>query len=1005
MASSPFTEPPSPAESAFAEFLRRGKPEDWESVLKRHPQEANELQVMHQAWILFQEGTSAPSACAEESAHLLEVLDGIRGGDPRYEVGPDIGRGGMGWVSRVRDRALSRDLAMKVAGQVAGRTGGNTGKNPQASQTPTHSRVARFLDEARLTGSLDHPGIVPVHDLGIDADGRAFFTMRLIEGQTLKKHLQDRQDAGSGRSLSRVLGMLLRVSEAVAFAHSKCVIHLDLKPSNVMIGIFGEVYVVDWGLARVDAERAAEVDVNAEIGRDQSSCPPLPAAAPPRIGDVMGTPSYMSPEQALGHVGDLDSRADVYSLGAILYEMLTGTAPYQDGDQGRAGPLVVAAVRRGRPTPVSALAPAVSPELVSICERAMARRASDRYCSASQFADDLRAFLEDDLVCAHPTGSVLRLRKWARRHPRESVTVALGTLGLVAAALLSVFTWLGIVGRTREAVDQGDLVSLGALSGSFHGRGLGSVFGRAMLDEGSTSIVDALSPGCASPCAKTLAQVRLGERAGALEAAGWLRVDRMGPQSLKLLEWTVDDLADPHLGLAREHSGGQLDPAQRAFLWRFLCREDSNLDLAARVLVESPSGRLDLVDHLPPQVASRLLHEVGGSTPNSRSPKWDLVAQGAGGSLVRLVEGYRPRAQWSDDWHLQYSSALSTAILRQAGLGRRIPDDIVEALIGFCTEGGGRSSLGPTRALLLYDVFGEYPLPAQARTRLEGAAGEEPFWRYSTARATGDYSAFDESMRLWAASVSRDEASGISASPEPWGILYSRGVPEVGAVELPADWGLTPHQRGRFIDGLWIGWLIASDEIPAETGGATDPRSNLWPQLGFPESLGWVAWESVKGALPRDVPGVQAQWCLRQLPVALAGGACGIQGRFVDQAGTIHTRMSHHSLMREGLSEMTFEFRLPTPELTDYRRLSLALSHCSASRNALPDRGEARIQIQLDGRFIAAVPVTVHGFATLQVPLPVRIIADGQVHQISLKLLEANTSYWIEWARLVRADS
>jgi serine/threonine protein kinase len=228
----------------------------------------------------------------------------------RYELGAEINRGGMGVVYAARDRTLGRDVAVKVL-------------RPELADRPRV--VARFVEEARIAAQLQHPGIAPVHDLGVLPDGRPFLAMKLIKGRTLADLLKER--AAPSADLPRFLSIFEAVCQAVGYAHAKGVIHRDLKPANVMVGAFGEVQVMDWGLAKTpgppDGDRLPTDDPPGTVidpGRDPDSHT--------QAGSLMGTPAYMPPEQAKGEVEKIDQRADVFALGAVLCEVLTGQPPY-----------------------------------------------------------------------------------------------------------------------------------------------------------------------------------------------------------------------------------------------------------------------------------------------------------------------------------------------------------------------------------------------------------------------------------------------------------------------------------------------------------------------------------------------------------------------------------------------------------------------------------------------------------------------------------------------------
>ncbi len=370
------------------------------------------------------DGTSATSRDGRVdveriSRELLARVAGTSGSAERYRLKGEVGRGAGGAVLRVLDRGLRRDVAMKVLHDERAEDGSSSNEHALA--------LGRFLDEAQVTAQLEHPGIVPVHELGIDADGCAYFTMRLVRGRSLADVLALVHAGRDGWTVTRALGVLLKVCEAVAFAHARGVIHRDLKPSNVMVGSFGEVYVVDWGVARVLGRSERVLDSVRTDRRDATDSGLLPSLAT-LTGDVVGTPGYMSPEQARGVVDELGPATDVYAVGAILYELLAGRPPHARPDGGRPS---LRDVLSGDVEPLARAAPHAPAELVAICEKAMAGEAGARYPDLGAAADDLRAYLENRVVRAHRTGALVELRKWVRRNRAAALASAAALLALL----------------------------------------------------------------------------------------------------------------------------------------------------------------------------------------------------------------------------------------------------------------------------------------------------------------------------------------------------------------------------------------------------------------------------------------------------------------------------------------------------------------------------------------------------------------------------------------------
>jgi hypothetical protein len=316
-------------------------------------------------------------------------------------------QGGLGVVSVARDEDLSREVAFK---QILDRSA-----NDPVSR-------ARFLAEAVITGNLEHPGVVPVYALGW-YDGRPYYAMRLVRGESLQEAL-DRFHAGGalaedpgGRSLAarKFLGRFLTVCDAVSYAHDQRILHRDLKPANIMLGAYGETFVVDWGLALpIDGEAPGGAVVRSAVTGGTAT------------GSIVGTPAFMSPERAIAEPGRVGPRSDIYSLGAILYCILTGRPPFV-GDPAE----VLEAVQKGEFPRPRTLNASVDPALEAICLKAMAQEPDDRYRTARALADDIERWAADEPVAAWREPLSRRARRWARRNRAAVAAAAAGFLAAV----------------------------------------------------------------------------------------------------------------------------------------------------------------------------------------------------------------------------------------------------------------------------------------------------------------------------------------------------------------------------------------------------------------------------------------------------------------------------------------------------------------------------------------------------------------------------------------------
>jgi serine/threonine-protein kinase len=326
------------------------------------------------------------------------ALPDLRG--TRYRLIERVGGGGMGTVYLAEDSVLGRRVALKVLDLPELRA----------------DLSARLLREAQILGQLEHPGIVPVHDAGTLADGRVFYAMKFVEGERLDV-LAKRIEAIPDR-----LRIFQRICEAVAFAHARGILHRDLKPENIMAGPFGEVLVMDWGVARILREEPTSQKNHAGIPDESpqnatAETKPLETAH----GTVLGTAGYMAPEQARGEIEGLDERADIYSLGAILQFLLSNKRPTAGEEQ-----------LNSDSKPLSSAGSA--PKAVrAISQKAMAEDRANRYASASDLASDIARYLDGLPVAAYPENVFQKAARWAIRY---RVAIGLVLAYLIVRALL-----------------------------------------------------------------------------------------------------------------------------------------------------------------------------------------------------------------------------------------------------------------------------------------------------------------------------------------------------------------------------------------------------------------------------------------------------------------------------------------------------------------------------------------------------------------------------------------
>jgi tetratricopeptide (TPR) repeat protein/tRNA A-37 threonylcarbamoyl transferase component Bud32 len=410
--------------AAEYEFRRRAEPDlAAAEFLARFPQYQPELEPLLAGSPPFIRSEGEATAVA---THPFVSVGKSTSEGLRFRIVRFYAEGALGKVSVAHDAELHREVALK---EIQDRFADNADSRN------------RFLLEAEITGALEHPGIVPVYGLGQHANGRPFYAMRFVRGDSLKDaierfHRSTLSDKGARRASDRglevrqLLGRFIDVCQAIQYAHDRGVLHRDLKPSNIMLGKYGETFVLDWGLAKVFA-RPGEVAAPRE-GAEPTLQAASAGSAETVAGTTIGTPQYMSPEQAAGQLAVLGPASDVYSLGATLFTLLTGKTAVVAGDTSA----VIERVQKGDFPKPRAVKADVDPALEAICLKAMALQPADRYVSPRALAEDLERWLADEPVGAWPEPWTRRTRRLLGRH-RTLVTAAAAALGVAVVGLLT----------------------------------------------------------------------------------------------------------------------------------------------------------------------------------------------------------------------------------------------------------------------------------------------------------------------------------------------------------------------------------------------------------------------------------------------------------------------------------------------------------------------------------------------------------------------------------------
>jgi eukaryotic-like serine/threonine-protein kinase len=637
--------------------------------------------------------------------------------DTRYRIDGEIARGGMGAVLKGRDPDLGRDVALKVL---------------REDLRDNADMVRRFVEEAQIGGQLQHPGIVPIYELGTFGDSRPFFAMKLVKGRTLAGMLEDR--AKPSDELPKFLAIFESIAQTVAYAHARGVIHRDLKPSNVMVGSFGEVQVMDWGLAKVlprggviddahagKSDRKETVIATARSGSDDSDLS--------RAGSAMGTPSYMAPEQARGEIDRIDERADVFALGSILCEILTGDPAFL----GRGGGEIQ------RKAALGDLADAMArldgngadAELVALAKNCLAREADDRPRSAGVVAERITAYLagvQNKLRQAE----LDRVEERARRRLTTVAAAALILLGLTGGGA---YVWnqqqkLERIAKTARAVDEA-LADAARLRGEAQAAPAADAARWAEALSAAKRADGLLAQGEADAplrgrVAALLAQLD-SEQTVAVEKAGRLETDRVLLAELESIRGNRAEhydrkRTDAEYGAAFRKAGLDLDSTGPADAGKWLKARSAPLELAVHLDDWAHTRR-----NRAPAVADwkRLVAAARAADPD---PWRDALRARVGTGVAATAEFQRLA---DDEQALDAQTAPSLFLLAlqlENGIGdrERAARVLRWAVFRYPADFWARSELGKVHGVGSTELSGLFPMPAESVRHLTAAVAIRP---------------------------------------------------------------------------------------------------------------------------------------------------------------------------------------------------------------------------------------------------------------------------------------
>jgi WD40 repeat protein len=586
--------------------------------------------------------------------------------DPdRYRADGEHARGGLGRIVRAEDTRLGRTVAVKELLRAS----------PGAE--------ALFVREALITARLQHPGIVPVHEAGRWPSGEPYYVMKLVQGRTLKEVIAEKTCLADRLAL---LPHAIAVAEAIGYAHSRGVIHRDVKPANVMVGDFGETVVVDWGLARDDARPEPEIE----------------------SGRVIGTPQYMPPEQARGE--GVDARADVYALGALLYETLAGRAPYV-GDDPQA---VLEAVTAGPPRRLAQVAPGVPRDLDAIVGKAMARDPRNRYANGKDLAEDVKRFQSGQLVSAHSYSRAALALRWIGRH-RGPVAIVAGALAIVTFAAVWSFESVVEERNVARAATEQTKVALGAAENRQHQ--LTMLQAKRSLAQDPTAVIAWLKAYPQGELSDPEIPAMIDEAvAGGVarhvwRQREWVRGVAFSPDGRALATASQDgDVRVYEVASGAMHVIGKHDAGVGAVAWspdgRLLAAGGADGELA---VWDVAGGAARVIGKQPESIGALAWSKDGArllsKTERGEPRVWD-VARGGNRQLLVLDEAMMAIGVPQDDWDHALAAGASGAIWRANGAAppakiATVPGGV--AAIGASPD-GARAIVSDGRALWRLEV-------------------------------------------------------------------------------------------------------------------------------------------------------------------------------------------------------------------------------------------------------------------------------------------------------------